>query len=68
MTVSPYHEKIVEPFLYDLRNAAEQLSERELEKPSDEAALYGMLGTMPDRKTAKSLALHYLDDLYRLNE
>lgn len=68
MTVSPYHEKIVEPFLYDLRNAAEQLSERELEKPSDEAALYGMLGTMPDRKTAKALALHYLDDLYRLNE
>jgi len=68
MTVSPYHEKIVEPFLYDLRNAAEQLSERELEKPSDEAALYGMLGTMPDRETAKALALQYLDDLYRLND
>jgi glutamate/tyrosine decarboxylase-like PLP-dependent enzyme len=33
-----------------------------------ETALYGMIGTMPDRETAKLLALQYLNDLYRLKE
>jgi len=68
MTISPCHEKIVEPFLADLRQAAAHLSEEIRQAPSGEAALYGMLGTMPDRKTAKALALQYLDDLYRLKE
>ena len=33
-----------------------------------EAALYGMMGTLPDRKAAKALALQYLNNLYRLKE
>jgi sphinganine-1-phosphate aldolase len=65
MTVSPYHENIVEPFLANLRETASELSEAGAEEPSGEAALYGMMGTMPDRKTAKALALQYLNDLYR---
>lgn len=68
MTVSPHHENIVEPFLADLREAAAELIKSGAEEPSGEAALYGMMGTMPDRKTAKALALQYLDDLYRLKE
>jgi len=27
-----------------------------------------MMGTLPDRKMAKNLALQYLNDLYRLKE
>lgn len=68
MTVSPYHENIVEPFLADLRETAVELMQSGAEEPSGEAALYGMLGTMPDRKTARALALQYLNDLYRLKE
>ncbi|MEW6333013.1 MAG: aspartate aminotransferase family protein, partial [Thermodesulfobacteriota bacterium] len=68
MTVSPYHERIVEPFLADLRETASHLSQAGGEEPSWEAALYGMMGTMPDRKTARDLALQYLNDLYRLKE
>jgi sphinganine-1-phosphate aldolase len=68
MTISPRHEKIVEPFLTDLREAAAELAETGAEAPSGEAALYGMMGTMPDRETAKLLALQYLNDLYRLKE
>lgn len=68
MTVSPYHENIVEPFLADLRETAAELIKSGTEEPSGEAALYGMMGTMPDRKTAKALALQYLNDLYSLKE
>jgi glutamate/tyrosine decarboxylase-like PLP-dependent enzyme len=68
MTVSPAHEKIVVPFLKDLREAAEEGSRTKEEVPSGEAALYGMMGTLPDRKVAKNLALQYLNDLYRLKE
>jgi hypothetical protein len=66
MTVSPYHEKIVEPFLRDLREAAKELLEAGPAEPAGEAALYGMMGTLPDRKAAKALALQYLNNLYRL--
>lgn len=68
MTVSPFHLNIVEPFLADLRAAAAELSETAAEAPAGEAALYGMMGTLPDRETAKLLALQYLDELYRLKE
>jgi sphinganine-1-phosphate aldolase len=68
MTISPYHGKIVEPFLRDLREAAAELAETGVKAPSGEAALYGMMGTMPDRETARLLALEYLDDLYRVKE
>ena len=68
MTISPYHEKIVEPFLKDLREAAAELSGASSEAPSGEAALYGMMGTLPDRKMARSLALQYLNNLYRMKE
>lgn len=68
MTISPCHQNIVEPFLADLREAAAELSERGPEAPSGEAALYGMMGTMPDRETAKLLALQYLNEIYKLKE
>lgn len=68
MTISPYHENIVRPFLKDLAEAASELTEVSSEAPSGEAALYGMMGTMADRKMAKALALQYLNNLYRTKE
>jgi hypothetical protein len=68
MTVSPAHEQIVEPFLRDLREVVEEVSRTKEEAPEGEAALYGMMGTLSDRKMAKNLALQYLNDLYRLKE
>jgi sphinganine-1-phosphate aldolase len=68
MTISPAHEKIVKSFLKDLQEVVEKVSENKEETASGEAALYGMMGTMPDRKMAKNLALQYLNDLYRLKE
>ena len=68
MTVSPAHERIVDPFLKDLREVVQEVYESKEESPSGEAALYGMMGTLLDRKMAKNLALQYLNDLYRLKE
>lgn len=64
MTVSPVHETIIEPFLRDLQEVVRELSKTPAEDVSGEAALYGMMGTMPDRKKAKALALQYLNNLY----
>jgi glutamate/tyrosine decarboxylase-like PLP-dependent enzyme len=68
MTISPFHENIVEPFLRDLREATAELASAGPGEPTGEAALYGMMGTLPDRKAAKVLALQYLNNLYRLKE
>jgi sphinganine-1-phosphate aldolase len=67
MTVSPHHQKIVQSFLQDLRETAKELLEAGPAEPGGEAALYGMMATLPDRKAAKALALQYLNDLYRLS-
>ncbi len=66
VTVSPVHERIVESFLKDLRSAVEEVSVLKPEDITGDAAMYGMIGTMPDRKQAKEFAVQYLNDLYRV--
>ncbi|MDH4265785.1 MAG: aspartate aminotransferase family protein, partial [Deltaproteobacteria bacterium] len=66
MTISPAHERVVEPFLKDLQETVVEVSGTDAGDASGMAALYGMMGTMPDRKMAKTFALQYLNDLYRL--
>jgi len=68
MTISPAHEKIIEPFLQDLRGCVAELSGTDPADVSGEAALYGMMGTLPDREMAKAFARQYLNDLYRLKD
>ncbi len=67
VTVSPYHVNIVDPFIKDLRESADELAGSS-EAPAGEAALYGMLGTMPDRKATEEMAVQYLNNLYRFKE
>lgn len=67
VTVSPAHEKIVEPFLKELRAAALEVSKLKPEDITGNAAMYGMIGTMPDRKQAKEFAIQYLNDLYQVD-
>ena len=67
MTVSPIHHTIVDNFLKDLKDAVKDLPAVDAEDVSEMAAMYGMIGTMTDRKMAREFALAYLDDLYKLN-
>lgn len=66
MTVSPAHGAVVEPFLEDIREAVRAVSGVKPENLSQEAAMYGMMGGLPDRTMARDFALSFLTDLYRL--
>jgi len=65
MTVMPEHAKILQPFLADLHKAAEEVAKLKQEDITGEAALYGMIGTLPDRGMAKDFATQYLNELYQ---
>jgi sphinganine-1-phosphate aldolase len=67
MTISPIHTVIIEPFLADLRAAVKEVAKLMPEDITGEAALYGMIGSMPDRGMAKDLAVQYMNDLYRVH-
>jgi glutamate/tyrosine decarboxylase-like PLP-dependent enzyme len=65
MTVSPIHSQIVDPFLADLREAVQDTPAIDSKEISEQAAMYGMIGGMADRKMASEFTLGYLDDLYK---
>ncbi len=66
MTVFPIHATIVETFLADLEQAVKKVITLKPEDISGEAAIYGMIGSMPDRGMARDFAVQYLNDLYRV--
>ena len=65
MTVSPIHSQIVDPFLADLRETVQDTPAIDSKDISEQAAMYGMIGGMADRKMANEFTLGYLDDLYK---
>ncbi|WNG34815.1 aspartate aminotransferase family protein [Archangium violaceum] len=63
LMVTPAHAAVVEPFLADLRACAASLSSGE-PAPDGSAAMYGMLGALPDPKEAEGFILQFMDSLY----
>ncbi|MFC1474945.1 aspartate aminotransferase family protein, partial [bacterium] len=66
VTVSPYHAEVADEFLKTLAEATDEIRGIDASNISQEAAMYGMMATMPDRKLARELAVQYLNDLYKL--
>jgi len=66
MTVSPIHDDVVDHFLADLKQLMPEIPPADADAVSEEASMYGMIGTMADRNLAKEFALDFLNDLYRL--
>ena len=64
MTVSPVHIDLVDRFLTDLKQSLAETPPADAAEMSDQAAMYAMLGTMPDRASARALAVDYINDLY----
>ena len=60
--VTPVHEKIVQPFLSDLRRAARDVAESGAAS-TGRAATYGMLDKMPDRGAVRNVVLDSIDRL-----
>jgi len=65
MTVSPVHLSVADKFLDDLRRIAPEVPPVDSQDLSQQAAMYAMLGTMPDRSMAREFAVDYINDLYR---
>ena len=65
MTVSPVHLAVADKFLDDLRRIIPEVPPADSQDLSEQAAMYAMLGTMPDRSMAKEFAVEYINNLYR---
>lgn len=66
MTVSPVHLSVADKFLDDLRRIAPEVPPADSQDLSEQAAMYAMLGTMPDRSMAREFAVEYMNNLYRV--
>ncbi|MBX3197679.1 MAG: aspartate aminotransferase family protein [Labilithrix sp.] len=62
LTVSPAHEAIAGEFLGDLRECV-ATARASKEQPQGKAALYGMLGSLPDRAFVRDALLELMDSL-----
>jgi len=66
MTVSPVHLSVADKFLDDLRRITPTVPPADSQDLSEQAAMYAMLGTMPDRQMAREFAVEYINNLYRV--
>ena len=66
MTVSPVHLSVADKFLDDLRRITPEVPRADSQDLSEQAAMYAMLGTMPDRSMAREFAVEYINNLYRV--
>jgi sphinganine-1-phosphate aldolase len=67
MTVSPVHLSVADQFLDDLRRITPEVPAADSQDLSEQAAMYAMLGTMPDRSMAREFAVEYMNNLYRVS-
>ena len=61
--VTPAHAAVVEQFLKDLTECAKSLTAGE-PAPDGSAAMYGMVGTIPDRQQVDDFLVEFLDGLF----
>jgi sphinganine-1-phosphate aldolase len=61
--VTPAHQKVVGAFCEDLRDCASRLTAGE-PAPDGSAAMYGMIGALPDTSSVDGFLLDFLDGLY----
>ena len=66
MTVSPVHFSVADKFLDDMRRTIPEVPRADAQDLSEQAAMYAMLGTMPDRNMAREFAVEYINNLYRV--
>lgn len=66
MMVNPHHAEIVDTFLKDLRETVDEVVKNP-EKTSDgDAAIYGMVASLPDRDKVKDYIVNFLKSQYKI--
>ncbi len=66
LMVNPHHAEIVEPFLNDLRASVKEVKENPGESKCGQAAMYGMVASLPDREKTRSYVINFLKSQYKL--
>ena len=66
LMITPAHEPVADAFLADLRDCVGSLKRGE-PAPDGSAAMYGMVGAIPDRKDVEGFLLTFLDGLFDPN-
>lgn len=66
LMITPAHQKIADLFLSDLRDCTVALAENKNAVPEGTAAMYGMMGTLPDRGMISNFIFEYMDELMKV--
>jgi sphinganine-1-phosphate aldolase len=67
MMVNPHHAEIVDVFLKDLRDSVKEVLSNPETDSSGDAAIYGMVASLPDRKKVKEYIINFLKSQYKIN-
>jgi len=66
MMVNPHHAEIVDTFLKDLRKTVTEVVEHPGESTDGDAAIYGMVASLPDRDKVKDYIINFLRSQYKI--
>ncbi|MFX1418168.1 MAG: pyridoxal phosphate-dependent decarboxylase family protein [Promethearchaeota archaeon] len=66
MMVNPHHAKIVDIFLKDLRETVKEVVENPGKSTDGDAAIYGMVASLPDRDKVKDYIINFLKSQYKI--
>ena len=65
MTIYPHQSEVADPFLKDLNECVEEVINNPEKKLEGQSALYGMIASEPDRRSAKRVILDFLKNMYK---
>ncbi|MFX1430013.1 MAG: pyridoxal phosphate-dependent decarboxylase family protein [Promethearchaeota archaeon] len=66
MMVNPHHAEIVEIFLKDLEETVKEVVENPGKSSEGDAAIYGMVASLPDRDKVKEYIINFLKSQYKI--
>jgi sphinganine-1-phosphate aldolase len=66
MMVNPHHSKIVDAFLKDLQETVAEVIENPETTSNGDAAIYGMVASLPDREKVKDYIINFLKSQYKI--
>ncbi len=66
MMVNPHHAEIVDTFLTDLRDTVKEVVENPGKSSDGDAAIYGMVASLPDRDKVKDYIVNFLKSQYKI--
>jgi glutamate/tyrosine decarboxylase-like PLP-dependent enzyme len=66
MMVNPHHAEIVDTFLKDLKETVNEVIEHPGSSSDGDAAIYGMVASLPDRDKVKDYIINFLKSQYKI--